>query len=193
MLLIDDVTSIQTIIPPRPTFTERPISMMGLPILTSFAILASLLQPYVRADCAWAGKYLSYTSLDCVSQQSTFEGQAGRYYEIRMSGTGQDISEWCNGISDRVASRCTPNAPLKRTSVTCYVYNEGGETALDGDNGWKPVTQNGMKLRFWLEADNHQCVATAIEESTCNEVYIIGGSSCYREEDPLPADDIPPE
>jgi hypothetical protein len=47
-------------------------------------------------DCTWAGKYQPWTYLDCQSSRNTIRGSLD--YTIRMSGTGQEGSEWCNSF-----------------------------------------------------------------------------------------------
>lgn len=131
-------------------------------------------------DCTWAGKYQPWTYLDCQSSRNTIRGSLD--YTIRMSGTGQEGSEWCNSFYRLVSQICRTNViPISR----CGTSNLTRQYALDGDNFWTVVALNGIEMNFRFQNtasissdDGHLCVSYALRYATCSQVEIANGAHC---------------
>jgi hypothetical protein len=166
--------------PNGPAATQKP-GLKARPASTNTTAKVKLLSHlHGGDDCTWAGKYQPWTYLDCQSSRNTIRGSLD--YTIRMTGTGQQGSEWCNTFYRLVSQTCRANViPISR----CGTSNLTRQYALDGDNFWTVVALNGieMNFRFYNTAslssdDGHLCVSHALRFATCSQVEIANGAHC---------------
>lgn len=112
-----------------------------------------------------------------------------------LTGTGQNPDMWCQKIEEELQRTCLGT---KYTYLGCFgdPYESAGEPmllnvdALDGDDNWKRVSLEGIKLIFRLTGwqnmapspmvdDGRRCVARAISNSMCEgRITIANGAHC---------------
>lgn len=148
-------------------------------------------------DCVWAGARVAATWLQCTSDISYGELPVQRYrqssrkpptlkYHIEMSGTGQNVTRWCEAIMEAIPTTCGPRAVK---DVVCRVSGTLGEWVFDSESNNQIVLAPGLDLEFemgytfpssfsGLDHD-HGCMSTAIAVGTCPQVQIMNGAVCY--------------
>jgi hypothetical protein len=135
-------------------------------------------------DCDWAGKYMPWTYMDCFSDSTFVLGTTD--YTIRLTGTGQLPSAWCDAFYNAAGQHCGVSFSTNDPWSRC---NWGGALTsaetLDGDDGWIDTILSGIEMNFSIRSSipfndrGHYCIAQAVRSATCSHVQIASGAHCF--------------
>ncbi|KAI1500080.1 hypothetical protein F5X99DRAFT_410401 [Biscogniauxia marginata] len=163
---------------------------------------------YNDLECRWSENWMPGISTECTEWCDIDDRNKRLRYHIMISGNGQDPDIWCQNFKMRMKFNCGVHDPD-------FWNCNGGSRAPEMESlrswaidGWahKAVQVRGVNLRFdfgsgWNPRDaQHDCVRTAIKESTCAGAVWYNGNRCIPvnyvaddNADPQDESFVPPE